>query len=206
MAWASLNLWADEERRIHQCLTESLQKLIATRAVLSVHEEKPITGLLRPILKRVCKNKKLDWTLHPEAASFAQEDDPEPVAYPDIRFSRLDPDYNQYDYDVECKLVRIKRPDTRTDYCYNYVNKGVLRYRKGKYAQSFPPMGTMLGYIQEGELLTLLDTINAKAKHQMLNEIKLTGEFTSGGVSYLTQYLHRDTDDLVLSHLWADFR
>jgi hypothetical protein len=90
MTWASLNLWADEERRIHQCLTEALQQLIAKRVVFLAHEEKPITGLLRPILKRVCKNKKLDWTLHPEAASFAQEDDPEPIAYPDIRFSRLD--------------------------------------------------------------------------------------------------------------------
>ena len=67
-------------------------------------------------------------------------------------------------------------------------------------------MGAMLGYIQEGELLTLLDTINAKAKHQMLDEIKLNGEFTNGGVSHLTQHLHRDADDLVLSHLWADFR
>jgi len=206
MTWVSLNLWADEEKRILTCLTEALQQLIVKRIVNSTDEEKTITGKLRPILRNIRKLKGLAWTLQFEVSSFEQDDDSEPIARPDMRFTFNDPQYNQYDYDVECKLVRVNRPDANTDYCYNYVRKGVLRYQFGRYAQSSPPMGTMLGYIQEGKLLSLFETINEKARYQKLDAIKINGTFKESGVSYLTQHLQRSADAFVLSHLWADFR
>ncbi len=206
MTWVSLNLWAEEEKRILTCLTEALQQLIIKQIVNSTDEEKTITGKLRPILRNIRKLKGLAWTLQFEVSSFEQDDDSEPIARPDIRFTFNDPEYNQYDYDVECKLVRVKRSDADTDYCYNYVRKGVLRYKSGKYAQSSPPMGTMLGYVQEGEFLALFEIINEKAQYQELEEIKLKGAFTNRGVSYLAQYLRRDSDNFVLAHLWADLR
>ncbi|MCI0691600.1 hypothetical protein L0337_06275 [candidate division KSB1 bacterium] len=206
MTWVSLNLWADEEKRILTCLTEALQQLIVKRIVNSTDEEKTITGKLRPILRNIRKLKGLAWTLQFEVSSFEQDDDSEPIARPDIRFTFNDPEYNQCDYDVECKLVRVNRLEADTDYCYNYVRKGVLRYQSGRYAQSFPPMGAMLGYVQEGKFLPLLETINEKARYQKLDVIKINGAFKEGGVSYLTQHLQRSADGFVLSHLWADFR
>lgn len=207
MSLISLNLWADEERRIQQCLSESLQRLISERKVSATDEEKVVTGKLRPILKRTCKQMRLDWHLQSEASSFEREDDPDPFAHPDVRFTRLDVEYDLYEYDVECKLVRIKRSNANTDYCYHYVKEGVLRYQSRKYAQSSPPMGTMLGYIQEGELRTLLELINGKARYQRLNELRLNGAAVDSGVSHLIQDLQRDTGEgFTLHHLWADLR
>ncbi|MDM8551692.1 hypothetical protein QUF72_16515 [Desulfobacterales bacterium HSG2] len=211
MTFASLNLWADEEQRIHECLKEALRELISKHIVLETDEEKVVTGKLRPLINRVKKRKHLNWTFHPESSSFEKEEDPEAVGHPDIRFSCLDTEYNQYDYDVECKLVRVKRPDAETDYCYNYVKKGVLRYHSEKYAQSFPPMGTMLGYVQAGDIPSLFKTIKQKIKNQQkkrrgLYVIKLKGKFKDGDITQITQHLKREADDFELFHLWADFR
>ena len=208
MSLASLNLWADEQRRIHQCLIESLQQLIIKQTVTLTDEEKAITGKFRPILRRTRKFIGLtNWSLQFEASSFESEEDPDPFAHPDIRFTTLDIEGDQYDYDIECKLVRIKRVDAKTDYCYHYVKEGVLRYQLNKYAQSLPPMGTILGYVQEGETLALLKTINQKAKYQRLDELILNGVVTDRGISHLTQRLKRGNDQgFTLHHLWADFR
>ncbi len=206
MSWESLNLWADEERKIHECLIEALKRLIDLRVISGDHKEKFISGKLRPLLRQVKKSKKLTWTLNPEASSFAQEDDAEPSGHPDIRFSQVDSNYDDYHYDVECKLVRLKRGDKDTDYCYNYVKHGVLRYQTGVYAQSWPPMGAMLGYVQEGELTVLLNLVNDKARNQSLKEIKPNGTLISNSVTHLTQPLQRTKDSFTLTHLWADLR
>jgi len=211
MSWESLNLWIDEEQKIIICLKEALIRLIKAEITQVTDEEKVITGKLRPFLKRIKKDKMLDWTLNPEASSFEKESDPEPFAHPDIRFSRVDSNYDDYHYDIECKLVRVERPNKKTDYCYHYVKDGVLRYQTCKYAQSFPPMGTMLGYVQQGDLQLLLDLINQKIIYQQkyfpdIKKIILKGIFKNEGVSYLTQYLHRKFDSFILFHLWADLR
>lgn len=212
MTWDSLELWADEEKRIHRCLTEALQQLIVEGVICSADQEKTITGRLRGILTHVCKKRRLNWTFHSEAPSFEKDEDPEPVGRPDMRFSRRDTEHIQYDYDIECKLVRIKRPNVNTDYCYNYIQKGVLRYLLGIYAQSPPPMGTMIGYVQEGDCFLLLGTINQRVRYQReknykgLNEIKLNESFKNKDVTHLYQNLQRYTEDFVLHHLWADLR
>jgi len=209
MTWDTLELWVDEEKRIHQCLTEALQQLIAKQVVISTHEEKEITGKLRPIVIRVRKIQKLGWSFDSEVSSFKQDDDPEPIGHPDVRFYRVDREFNDYHYDVECKLVRIKRTNADTDYCYNYIKKGVFRYLLGIYAQSPPPMGTMIGYVQEGDFFLLFNTINQKVRYQKkkgLNEIKLNEGIRNGDVTHLYQDLQRDTEDFVLHHLWADLR
>lgn len=212
MNWEELKLWADEEQKIQSCLKEALQQLIETNLICTTDEEKFITGKLRPFISRLKKEKKLVGTLQPEASVFAKEDDPDPFGHPDLRFSWIDRTGEDYHYDVECKLVRVERPDTETDYCYNYVKKGILRYQAGKYAQSFPPMGTMLGYVQEGDLEFLLVTINQKIMYQQqkhyprLKHIILNDQFQHKGVSSLSQPIQRATDKFVLLHLWADFR
>ncbi len=207
MLWKSLNLWAEEEKRIHQCLTEALQQLITKRIVKPTDDEKTITGQLRPILKSVCKSKKVKgWVPQFESSSFAKETDANPAGHPDIRFVGVDTNNNFYDYDIECKLVRIKRSGKNWDYCAHYVKDGVMRYQSGKYAQSSPPMGTMLGYVQEGDFSALLDKVNGKAKQQGLSVIQLQGAVMTKGVTTLFQKLKRRRDQFILSHLWADFR
>lgn len=206
MLWRSLNLWADEERRIHQCLTETLQQLIARRVVSPSDDEKTITGQLRPILKSVCKSTVQGWIPQFEASSFEKDTDANPIGHPDVRFVGIDTKNEVYAYDIECKLVRVKRPGKTMDYCTRYVKEGMLRYQSGKYAQSSPPMGAMLGYVQEGDSSSLLDTVNEKAKHQGLSVIQLKGVVMTGGVTKLSQQLKRRNDQFVLYHLWADVR
>lgn len=206
MLWKQLKLWADEEQHIQKCLQEALYQLIARHIVKATDGEKTITGKFRPILKSVRKEKKLEWTFHPETSAFMNVTDADPVGHPDIRFSRLDKDNNQYDYDIECKLVRLKRQGKAWDYCSQYINEGVVRYINGKYAQSEPPMGTMLGYIQEGEISALLDKINKKVTNKDLSLIKLHGSVINKGVTTLSQKVKRRHYKFILSHLWADFR
>ncbi len=207
MTWASLKLWAEhEEKRIHECVVEALRRLIHSQCVSSSDGELLISGKLRPFLYRVRKEMKLSWMLQPEASSFQEIDDPKPFGHPDFRFSGNTPKYEQYDYDIECKLVRVKRKGKCWDYCEHYVTDGVQRFRDRKYVQFSPPMGAMIGYIQEGDILFLLDLVNDKAKDQGINEIRLNGAVQNGDVSHLTQYLQRDTDDFILFHMWADLR
>lgn len=206
MLWKKLNLWADEERRIKKCLIEALQQLIGQHTVTPTDEEKLITGKFRPILKSVRKDSKLDWSFQSEASTFTIDTDADPIGHPDIRFTRVDKDHNQYDYDIECKLVRLKRPGKTMDYCSQYINKGVVRYMSGKYAQSEPPMGTMLGYIQEGEISLLLEKINGNVTHKGLSLIKIQGVVKNKGVTTFIQNVKRRHNQFILYHLWADFR
>lgn len=212
MSWEALKLWADEEQKIQSCLKEALQQLIDAHLICTSDEEEFITGKLRPFISRLKKEKELIGTLQPEASVFANEEDPDPFGHPDLRFAWVDHTGEDFNYDVECKLVRVKRVGKKTDYCYKYVEEGILRYHTGKYAQSFPPMGTMLGYVQEGELEFLLVTINEKISYQQqkhypqLKLITLNGSFQNKGVSSFSQFMQRATDEFVLLHLWADFR
>ncbi|MDM8520180.1 hypothetical protein QUF64_09040 [Anaerolineales bacterium HSG6] len=216
MGFEVLGMWADEEQKIQSCLVESLRLLIAQKTIKTTDQEKYISGKLRPFLTRVCKRQELNWSLHAETSTFEQEDDAEAEGHPDIQFSRRAPDYNQYDYHVECKLVRLKESKSDTDYCYKYVSNGILRYQTRKYAQTFspllPPMGTMLGYVQAGDLPELLKTINEKIEYQQkkrfpqLQKITEPNLFHAGDVSRLQQGIQRNTANFVLHHLWADFR
>lgn len=205
MLWKSLNLWADEEKLIHQCLTEALQELINLHTVKPTDDEKTITAKLRPILRFVRKHRKLGWSIQFEASSFGKDTDANPFGHPDIRLTRLDKNKDQYDYDVECKLVRVKRSGKTMDYCSHYIKEGVMRYQSGKYAQSSPPMGTMLGYVQEGDFVLLLDEINKKAKQQGISRIQSNGKAIIGRVTKLSQKIKRHDDQFILHHLWIDF-
>lgn len=207
MDWASLQLWAeDEEKRIHTCLVQALRELIVSQLVGPDDDELAISGKLRPYLYRAKKRFKLAWTLQPEASSFAEEDSEKPFGHPDIRFSCNTTDFDQYDYDVECKLVRVKRVGRSWDYCLNYVTKGIMRFQDGRYAQSKPPMGAMIGYIQEGDCSLLLNLVNAANSSNGLEEIRLQDSFSETDITQLLQELSRTTNNLSLIHLWADFR
>lgn len=206
MSWALLKLWDEEEKRIHQCIVKALLRLIYSRNVNSSDDELTISGKLRPLLYRVCKEMRLSWTLHSEASSFEKMEDPKPIGHPDFRFSAKTPKYEQYDYDIECKLVRVKRKGKSWDYCGHYVTDGVQRFQERKYAQSQPPMGTMIGYVQEGCIIFLLNLVNDKTRKQGLDKIRLNDEIKSRDVIHLSQNLQRGPEAFVLTHLWADLR
>jgi len=207
MDWALLKLWTeDEEKRIHTCLVEALQQLIASQSVKPEDGELKISGKLRPYLYRTKKKLKLAWTLHCETSSFENVDSEKPYGHPDIRFSSNTPDNDQYDYDVECKLVRVKRQGKDHDYCRYYVTNGVKRFQDGIYAQLLPPMGAMIGYVQEGEFILLLGLVNDEIERNRFNATIMSGPFSEQDVTVLTQQLQRSTSTYTLTHLWADLR
>lgn len=207
MEWASLRLWVDdEEKRIHSCLIQALRRLIASNSVDPEDGELTVSGKLRRHLYKAKKELKLAWTLHYEASAFLEEDSSHPFGHPDIRFSLNTPHHDQYDYDVECKLVRIKRQGKSWDYCQHYVTDGVWRFHDGKYAQSQPVTGSMIGYVQEGDLTDLLNLVNQTNSKHGLAEIQLNGPFCPEDVTQLTQVLEYAIGDLSLTHLWADVR
>ena len=207
MDWASLQLWTeDEEKRIHTCIADALRQLIVSQKVDPENGELHISGKLRPYLSRAKKKFKLAWTLQYEASSFENEDAEKPYGHPDIRFSCNSLDDDQYDYDVECKLVRIKRDGKSWDYCHHYIADGVKRFQTGKYAQSLPPMGAMIGYVQEGDFVSLLRLVNDANRNAGFEDIQLQNTFLEKDVTYLTQQLRRHADSFVVTHFWADFR
>lgn len=207
MTWPSLNLWAEEEeKRLHTCLREALHKLIDSKRIKPHHDEPSISGKLRPFLYSVKKKMKLAWTLQPESSTFNKVDDSKPIGHPDIRFAGNTPDYDDYNYDIECKLVRVKRSKKGTDYCKLYVTEGIQRFQDRKYAQSFPPMGAMIGYVQEGNIFVLLDLINIKIINQGFNELKFDSLFKLCKIISWNQHLKRERDNFVLHHMWADLR
>lgn len=205
MTWQSLDLWAeDEEKRLHNCLKEALLRLIDSKRIKPHNDELFISGKLRPFLYSVKKEMKLAWTLQPEASTFKRIDAPKVYGHPDIRFAITTPDYDDYNYDIECKIVRVKREGKSRDYCKLYVTDGIQRFQNRKYAQSFPPMGAMIGYVQEGEIFPLLDLVNKENINQGLNELKFGCLFRLCNVISWTQHLQRKIDDFVLNHMWAD--
>jgi len=207
MTWHTLNLWAeDEEKRLHHCIREALLKLIDSKSIEPHDDELYISGKLRPFLYKVKKDMKLAWTLQPEASTFNKVDDPEPFGHPDVRFAGNTPDYDDYNYDIECKLVRVKRKGKSRNYCKLYVTDGIQRFQNRKYTQSLPPMGTMIGYVQEGEIFPLLDLVNKENVNQGLNELKFGCLFRLCEIISWTQHLQRKMDDFVLYHMWADLR
>ncbi len=207
MDWASLQLWTeDEEKRIHACLVEALRQLIASQSVGPEDGELKTSGKLRPYLYREKKKLKLAWTIQPEASTFENEDSEKPYGHPDIRFSCNTPDHAQYDYDVECKLVRIKREGRSQDYCLHYVTDGIKRFHDGKYAQSLPARGALIGYLQQGEFSLLYDLVNRANLDCELEEVVLHNAFAKGDVTYFSQRVQRTTGICILTHLWADLR
>jgi hypothetical protein len=206
MGLTSLGLWADEERRVQICLVEALEELISQGTVKADDGELVVSGKLRPFL--IVQSRKLDgWTFHSEASVFAAETDEKPSGRPDFQLSRRDTDGNQIDYDIECKLVRIKRPNKDWNYCEHYVKDGIVdRFATGKYNSSLPS-GSMIGYIQEGEPSPLLAAVNHNAKKANIPCLRATYGWRIKGVTHLNQFLSRKAlKDFRLLHLWADLR
>jgi hypothetical protein len=207
MGWEHLRLWADvEEQRIRQCVLEALYRLIESRQVDPQDNELTVSGKLRPFIAKLKKELKLAWTFHSEASCFVQPDDDKPRGHPDFRFSQNTPDDDQYDYDIECKLVRIKREGKDWNYCEHYVTDGIQRFQLRKYAQSSPPMGTMIGYIQEGDTMLLLGLVNTTAESQGLNRLDLMAAVNDKGVTQLNQRILWPNEEFSLIHFWADVR
>ena len=201
-----LNLWADEEERLHKCLRLALQALQKEKIVQASDDELVISGKLRPHIRRVKRRVIPYWTFHSEVSAFDEADDPIPVGHPDFQFSIIDNEKNQIDYDIEAKRVRVKDGTSKMDHCKAYVINGINRYVKGVYGQSVP-FGAMLGYVQNSQLPDLLDEVNRSLIAQSQPVINLLGKWKEKGVSFLGHLLNRNpSDGFTLSHIWADFR
>lgn len=207
MKWEDLKLWTHgEEKAIQEWVTESLEQLIDSKKVGVNDGELTISGKLYPIMCEVKKKRKLIWTLHREASSFDNLEDAEPFGHPDFRLSTHTVDLAQYDYDIECKLVRVKRPGKKWDYCKHYVTDGIIRYHNSKYGRSLPAMGTMIGYFQEGEINALHAEINSTCIIKCSTGMLIKGIINQGGLTKMVQSIVRPTDNFTLNHLWADLR
>ena len=182
-------------------------RLIRSKSISQGDKETVVSGKLREILYAVKKEMKIVWSFHAEASCFADEDGPDPCSHPDFRFTGHTPDSDQYEYDIECKLVRVKRSGKSHNYCKYYVNNGIQRFQDGNtYAQSAPPMGIMIGYVQEGDIFYLLQIINTEAIKKGFNQIESHQEIKSDSVSKLYQDINRTSAHFTLHHLWVDLR
>jgi hypothetical protein len=206
MSLDSLNLWADEEGRIQSCLIAALNELIAQAIVGVEDKEDPISGKLRPLIIKHGKRLRLISTLHHEASVFESETSAEPSGHPDFQFSFRDKDSEQWDYDVECKLVRVRRTGKAWDYCEHYVADGMKRFASGRYCAG-GISGVMIGYVQEGEFVGLLLEINRRSKIENISVIRRPTTWQVKGVTRLKHSLSRKAPkDFALTHLWADLR
>jgi hypothetical protein len=205
--WASLKLWVDiEEKEIHDCLEESLKRLARSKNVKAEDEETQVTGKLRPFLFQVKKERNLVWTISPEASTFSEITNSIPSGHPDIRFSGNTPDFDQYDYDIECKLVRDKRIGKKWDYCAAYVVNGIKRFQDCIYSAALPAMGMMVGYVQEGNLCSLFEEVQQEVTKQHFGNLNIKEWCVINGVSKLTELLTRVKDKMILHHIWIDLR
>jgi len=194
-------LFEYEEERILICLTEMLRILIKQKIIYQSCREPIINRDLAKKWYDVKKNIESTAHIHMLPGAETEYGDE-----PDLWFTFDDNEDGQYDYHVECKILRPKSC-SGTDYCSNYVGKGIKRYcDKNYYALSKPPGGTMIGYVLDGDLKTLLITVNQKISNKNLNAICLLGNFNQKDVTHLTQSIQRSSVPFTLNHLWADFR
>lgn len=207
MDLANLGLWADEEKRIHECLRFALNELIQQGITEATNTELEVSGQLRPLILRYRKEMKLNWTFQAEASVFDEETNPKPSGHPDIRFSFVATDGEQWDYDIECKLVRIKRSGRTRDYCEQYVSEGIERFASGRYCAQVSS-GAMIGYIQEGDQPKLLTAVNKFIRaRKHLSSIRRQNTWQTQGITQLTNSFSRTKfAKFRLTHLWADLR
>ena len=207
MNFIGLGLWEDEELRIHECLKVAIKELIQKGVVKAEDNERKVCALLRPVIVKYSKQLELDWTFHSEANIFKKLTDPEPYARTDFQFSRRDQDWTQFDYHVECKLVRVKRKGSTHDYCSYYVEQGILdRYYYLKYCSDLVS-GTMIGFLQEGKPNDLLSAINDEVQKAGLQTIAPPKNWIKKDISLLEHsFVRHNKLSFHLWHIWADFR
>lgn len=206
MKFTALGLWKQEEQQIQRCLLAALKDLTDQSLVLCDDREDIISGKLRPLISRRRREFRLNPTFHHEVSVFNEDTALEPSGHPDFQFSYADLNGEQWNYDVECKLVRIKRVGKNMNYCRYYVSDGILKFRSRKYCfHGFS--GTMIGYVQEGDFQQLLSEINRRGKASGIGLVRRLKSWENSGVTQLSHYLNRvRPKDFRLIHLWVDVR
>jgi len=112
-------------------------------------------------------------------------------------------------YEIECKRLGTDLTSGR-NFAREYVSKGIVRFtinthRYGQYASS----GLMIGYIQDTELLIVLNEVNSVAMSTLLPILLLSSEGWKPKVSRLAHRLNRpdvEPTPFDLRHLWVDLR
>ncbi|MCZ8494033.1 hypothetical protein [Priestia megaterium] len=198
MGFSDLGLWKDQELKIHTCIDGALEKL---RAEVKIDEnaiEDFISGKLHRYLLNEKKRLKLRAVqIVRQFAIYEEVDSAKPIGYPDIAYCWDDFDSNQIEYHVECKRLKFKDGL----FSSNYVNKGISRYQKSFYSNGHPS-GTMIGYIQKGSEVELLDEVNSFIPDPV-SSLSLEYNSAERGISKYKQNFKTSTL-FQLSHFWVN--
>ena len=216
----SCDLWQQHEQRVHQALSLALQKL-ADRAVLPAGEPQ-ITRELWFLLQESVQELDPDGVLMPtppylEACNQPDPEDragtPRESKRPDIQWGfrdiHSDPRKSARNLAIECK--RLGSPTSPNwNLNENYVVRGISRFVEVEwaYGQSCPS-GTMVGYVQNMNLDSILLEVNETARRSKIPEVVRSGDaWQQGGVSRLHHQFERPTrpSPFELAHLWVDVR
>lgn len=205
MNFTDLGLWKEEEKKIHDCITTALDDLINSFVVNSNDDEDTISGKLDKFLHMAKKKYKLkQFIIKRQVAVYAQPDDAKPNGYPDFGVFWNDSECDQHEYHIECKRVNPKNTSSGWNFCSQYIRNGVERYRCQIYGRNYCS-GTMIGYIQLGNLDELLYLVNQEAGNQRIAKLDFDGKWN---INSWTKFCNKldHVEDFVLNHYWADFR
>lgn len=129
------------------------------------------------------------------------------VGFIDIKVSNIGYKYlldeDEY-YAFECK-----RLDGNSALNSKYVNEGICRFIGGKYSSKVPLSG-MIGFVQKGDVISIIEDINAKiASNSAINSIALLEEYpvteNFGGSYYSCHNRNSSMPPIDIYHLMFDF-
>ena len=105
-----------------------------------------------------------------------------------------DPIFLDYQFYFECKRLSCK------DKSQEYVDNGINRYERNFYADLMP-YATMIGYIEAGNVVDIVNDINKKIGSQCLDEITETNKFY-----WISSHSRAQNSPIHLYHIFLDFR
>lgn len=106
----------------------------------------------------------------------------------------LDVKKDKYQFYIECKLLRCNGKNRE------YYNNGIRRFETNRYAKDLP-FAAMIGYIERGEVPTIVPDLNQKIRDTATRNLIKVGE-------YWESIHRRDSGNanIRLYHLFFDFR
>jgi hypothetical protein len=110
-----------------------------------------------------------------------------------VRWS-LDVRETKYQFFIECKLLNCNGKNIE------YINNGIRRFKNNRYAEHVP-FAAMIGYIERGEVPTIIEDMNGKIRGTAVHEIVKTGQYYKS-----THSRENGNNDIQIYHLFFDFR
>lgn len=105
-----------------------------------------------------------------------------------------DPLFIDYQFYFECKRLSCK------DKSQEYVDNGINRYEKNFYV-NLMPYAAMIGYVEVGNVIDIVNDINKKIGSKCLNKISNTHKFY-----WKSRHSRLQNNPIDLYHIFLDFR